>query len=159
MTGVGTRQIVLPVGEIVRQYTDDKIPSCELARIYEVSVRTIIRRLSAAGVNLRARLNSRSRARGGPLHRDGGGYLQTHDRASRLARLHRACWETCRGPIPPGFHIHHINGDRQDNRIENLACMSNSEHLLLHARLRRGANEALRREARQWTTLTPATPK
>lgn len=134
MTRVRTCPIVLPVSEIVRQYTDDKTPSCQLARIYDVSVRTIIRRLGAAGVNLKARRNSRSRRRGGPLHCDAKGYLQTSDRAGQLIRLHRGCWEACCGPVPEGYDIHHVDGNRQNNEIENLACMPRGEHARLHKR-------------------------
>lgn len=46
---------------------------------------------------------------------------------------HQLVWEEINGPTPPGMHIHHINGDRLDNRIENLSLVSNSEHQRLHA--------------------------
>lgn len=124
--------ISLPVDEIVARYTDDGVPSCELARQYGVSVRTIIRRLGAAGVNLRARKNSRCRKRGGPLHENNSGYLATIDRAGRECRIHRGCWEAHHGPIPRGHVIHHIDEDRQHNEIENLACMPSGEHTRLH---------------------------
>jgi len=33
---------------------------------------------------------------------------------------HRLVWEAANGPIPEGHHIHHRNGDKLDNRRENL---------------------------------------
>ena len=33
---------------------------------------------------------------------------------------------------PKGFHVHHINGDTLDNRLENLAILSPSEHIKHH---------------------------
>lgn len=42
--------------------------------------------------------------------------------------MHRYVWENERYKIPKGFDIHHINGIKSDNRIENLECLSKSEH-------------------------------
>ena len=45
---------------------------------------------------------------------------------------HRAVWEERNGPIPDGYVIHHINGVRHDNRIENLELMERGDHNLRH---------------------------
>ncbi|HWY34769.1 MAG TPA: HNH endonuclease signature motif containing protein [Nitrosopumilaceae archaeon] len=43
---------------------------------------------------------------------------------------HRVIWWNYNKSLPPkGWHIHHINGDHTDNRIENLEAISASEHV------------------------------
>ena len=42
---------------------------------------------------------------------------------------HRIVWMYCKGYFPNGM-IDHINGDRQDNRIENLRDVNNRENTL-----------------------------
>lgn len=44
---------------------------------------------------------------------------------------HRIVFESFAGTIPYGYHINHINGDHNDNRLENLECLTpeaNQEH-------------------------------
>jgi len=47
--------------------------------------------------------------------------------------MHRFVWESEIGEIPQGYDIHHINGQKWDNRIENLECLSKSDHARLYA--------------------------
>jgi hypothetical protein len=60
-------------------------------------------------------------------HRYKGGHYAT------IVRLHREVWEKGYGPIPEGFHVHHKNGDKGDNRLESLELLSHGEHSARHA--------------------------
>lgn len=50
----------------------------------------------------------------------------------KLSASHRLVWEAANGPIPVGHVIHHINGNKLDNRLENLQCLSLAEHMKVH---------------------------
>lgn len=72
-------------------------------------------------------------------------------------RLHRYVWEKEVGAIPKGCQIHHINGNKADNRIDNLAIMTASGHQRLHGaeaerkeRSRRNVAEKARPAAIAW---------
>lgn len=41
-------------------------------------------------------------------------------------------WEETNGIIPPGYHIHHKDGDYTNNDISNLECLPPGEHYLRH---------------------------
>jgi ATP/maltotriose-dependent transcriptional regulator MalT len=47
-------------------------------------------------------------------------------------RLHRAIWEERNGPIPGGFHVHHVDGNPLNNDISNLALLEEREHQREH---------------------------
>ena len=57
--------------------------------------------------------------------RNHGYYAMTTD---KRCLMHRYVWEKEKGKIPIGWDIHHINGDKSNNSIENLECLSKSDH-------------------------------
>jgi hypothetical protein len=54
-------------------------------------------------------------------------------RENRFRFEHVVVWEAHHGPIAAGMHVHHINEDKLDNRIENLMALSAMEHKRLHS--------------------------
>ena len=46
--------------------------------------------------------------------------------------LHRAIWEKANGPIPKGCHVHHKDGDRENNDLGNLEIKDGRRHISDH---------------------------
>jgi len=79
------------------------------------------------------------------FYKDGKGYwLATIDKKPK--RLHVYVWECSNGKVPKGYHIHHVDLDKDNNDIDNLVAMKKEDHLKLHALLSNIDGECLERK-------------
>lgn len=73
--------------------------------------------------------------------------------------LHRMVYIHYNGEIPQGYHIHHKDGDKSNNDISNLECLSAKKHLTDHGnnwseerleKARKRMQEVVRPKAYEW---------
>lgn len=69
--------------------------------------------------------------------------------------LHRKVWEDANGPIPRGHVIRFKNGDTLDARLENLECISRSEHAMRNQNREKAARTLVESDAYIITRLAP----
>jgi len=115
----------------------------EIGRRINTTPQAIYSRLLKAGVPLRTRVESlkltylRGRvALYGENHPNwtGGryinpdGYVELRVNGHKVSE-HRMVWESTYGAIPAGWVIHHLNGIKTDNRIENLIAVTRNSHM------------------------------
>lgn len=60
------------------------------------------------------------------------GYMQIETENGDWKFLHRIVAEEKYGFIPFEYEVHHVNGDKLDNRSENLIVLSKIDHRELH---------------------------
>ena len=60
--------------------------------------------------------------------KNGRGYRDLYVNG-KTHKLHRLVWQAFNGPIPEGVDIDHVNGQKPDNRLENLRLASCADNL------------------------------
>ena len=51
----------------------------------------------------------------------------------KTKHIHQLVYEAFVGDVPKGYHIHHKDGNMQNNRVENLVAITEKEHHAIHA--------------------------
>lgn len=99
----------------------------QIAKMNLVSRQTVFKRFQRRGLKMRTANALPIISFNGCKYtmRSNGYYAKT---SGNRSYLHRDVWLDKNGAIPDGFDIHHINGDRQDNRIKNLELVRKDEH-------------------------------
>ncbi|WP_406533400.1 HNH endonuclease signature motif containing protein [Methanobrevibacter sp.] len=72
------------------------------------------------------------KTRFGNAYKRKDGYYQISSGVNQGKLLHRLVYEDEYGPIPTGFIVHHINGDKENNNPSNLMLLTKSNHHHLH---------------------------
>ena len=134
--------------ELRELYVEKQLPIMFLAAQLQTSPKTLKRLCQEYGIPLRTiseanSLSAPQRLRDKDGHGrnwKGGrftaknGYIMVYDpnyhRGTKngYAFEHLQIWEKAHGKVPKGWVVHHLNGNKADNRLENLVAMSKSTH-------------------------------
>lgn len=60
-------------------------------------------------------------------------------KGNHLAKLHRIIAEKLYGNIPPGWHVHHKDGNKLNNKASNLEVIDHKTHVQRHRDMRANA--------------------
>lgn len=108
-------------------------PLAELQQLFDVRDGTLIRKTAQGGVKP-------GTIAGSVIQR--GGHISVSIGDTRYL-AHRLIWALCTGEDPGNSQIDHINGNRSDNRIENLRKVTHQQNGMNRSRAQRNSASGL----------------
>lgn len=73
-------------------------------------------------------------------------YKKIRINRTKVIDEHRYIWEVNYGDIPAGYVIHHKDGNKNNNSIDNLECIPLSEHSRIHMLGNKRSEESIEKE-------------
>lgn len=117
----------IPTEEIIKLYNEGY--SCgSIAVMFSMSRQAVFERLKRSGLELRKKkIYPFIIYDGIKFTPSGYGYYRATSRTRHIS-LHRYKYEKEVGLIPNGYDIHHKDGNKQNNELSNLECISKADH-------------------------------
>lgn len=142
----GNVELKLDLNLIKHLYLDERLPCSQIAEKLGCSENAIIKRVHAMCCMRslseadKIASESRSTSKVGRINMSGytGIRMPEHHLASKGGYVleHRLVWEQYhKKPLPKGYHIHHLNGIKTDNRPSNLVALPPTKHHEKHLSL------------------------
>lgn len=85
-----------------------------------------------------------------------GYYLSSQPIDGKRKRLHVYVWEYYKGAIPKGYQVHHIDFNKANNELDNLALLDAKVHAALHGNAWSDERKNKRREVLQKCAMPKA---
>lgn len=167
------KKIHLPKDRLRQLYKAENKTQAEIGKYFGCSESIVYQRLKEYGITRRTHKENmeivkKRKLSAGNKHwnwsggraKNKDGYIVVLLRDHRLANSngrvmeHRLIWEMHHGELPDGWLVHHLNGIRDDNRIENLEAMPRkSHHPYLFVQMLQKRIRVLERALEEWAPL------